>query len=96
MKHFFKYLKFWDLFSRREDDSIYFQETIKLYAKMDGGTLRHFLEEYARASTERDVTNQLTRDVPHNYETYKEIKKLLVFLDKIEKNFWQSKQKTIR
>lgn len=96
MKHFFQHLKFWDLFTKREDDSVFFQETIKIYSKMDGGILRRFLEEYARASTERDVTNQLSRDVPHNFETYKEVKKLLTFLDKVEKNFWQSKQKPIR
>ena len=96
MNHFFKYLKFWDLFNKREDDMIYFQETVKLYTKLDPSMLRRFLEEYARASTERDVTNQLSRDVPQNYETYKEIKKLLTLLDKVDKNFWQSKQKPIR
>lgn len=96
MFHFFKHLKFDSLFDRREDDTVFFQETVKLYTKFDSAMLKHFLEEYARASTERDVTNMLTRGMPHDFETYKEIKKLLTLLEKMDKNFWQRKQKPIR
>ena len=95
MKHFFKYLKLQNLFGKVPDRDL-FGETIKIYAKMNWGILRQFLEEYARACTERDVKKSLDENKNPTYTTYEEVKKLIEFLDTVEKNFWQSKEKNIR
>ncbi len=63
---------------------------------MNGGALRQFLEEYARATTERDVHRALQKWENPSYDTFKEVKKLITFLDNVEKNFWHSKEKNIR
>lgn len=99
MKHFLKYFNLKNLFFiGRQDDRVYFAECVKMYSRI-GNTdnMKQFLEDYAIAITQRDTMRHLNSSgtIPPPFHTYQEIKKLLKFIDDLEKNFWQKDDKAI-
>lgn len=99
MKHFLKYFNLRNLFFRgRQDDRIYFAECVKMYSRIGNvDNMKQFLEDYAIAMTQRETMLHLKspKEYVPPYHTYQEIKKLLDFIDNLEKNFWQKAEKTI-
>ncbi len=98
MKKFFTFFGLDKLFYKSpNEDKDFFFEAIKSYTST-GNTdmVKRFLENYARAVTERDVTHHLRNGwAKPEFTTYQEVKKILDFIEKIEKNVWQNTKKTI-
>lgn len=81
----------------KNEDKDFFFEAIRNYGSIwNTGIMKQFLENYARAVTERDITHHLRNGwAKPEFTTYQEIKKLLDFIDKIENSSWQTTKKTI-